>query len=1009
MRKYESFVHLHAHSDLGSLLDGIASPEALARRAAELRQPALALTDHGSLGSAIKHYQACAKYGIKPILGYEAYAVRSGSIQFAKNNQDRTNHHLTILAADNTGWQNLLRLATIASTEGFYQKPRLDRRLLMAHHEGLIVLSGCMGSEVSRRILAGDFDGAVQAADWFRAVFEDRFYLEIHEHGMADEVPLTAGLLALSRKLGIPLVAANDVHYLLKADEPYHDIAMKTQTGGKLGGFETKEFYLKSFGEMCATGLPEDALRRTLEVAERCNVVLSLGQQEFPRPAGVPDGADEHEWLTKLAQDGADRVYGLYWDRDEAFVARLRDELGVIRDTGFIRYFLIVADMVNWARQQGILSSARGSAAGSLVAYCVGITPVDPIRFNLVFERFLNPGRAPDVDLDFADDRRHEVIDYLVHTYGPGHVAQIITYGIMAGRSSIRDVARALDYPYDVGDRLAKLVPNGVKLAKAVEDVPELVQERGHPVIAIALHLEGTARNAGTHAAGVVIGARPLVEVVPLTRARDGSGVPLTQWEMHDLETVGLAKFDILGLANLSILAHTVHLIRQHRGVDVLPNLVPGDDRKTFMTLGAAETTGVFQLESPGMRRYLRQLQPDSVEDLMAMVALYRPGPLHIIPEFIARKRGEQPVEYPHPALEPILKRTYGLMVYQEAIMEIAKTICGMDLAEADKFLYAVRKKVAARLAEYEPRFRAGAAQHGMPADVIDKLWADIQPFSQYGFNRAHAACYGWLAYQTAYLKAHHAPEYMAALLTSEAGDPAKVARAIAEARLLDVLVLGPSINRSDISFTVEDAIAVRFGLGGIKHVGQVALKAILDERRTNGPYRSFDDFRARLQKRRVNSRAAGSLVGAGAFDEWGLRQEMGLKERLDTEQALMGVAVSDSPLAPYAEVLATRCDTLSDALESHSKDDRVLVGGLIVVVRPLVTKKTGERMASVTLEDRAGAMTVTVFPRLYQYAAPALQEGVVVLVGGRVDFWQGDPQVIAETVAPVGGRGVKE
>lgn len=979
----------------------------MARRAAENGDPALALTDHGNVHGLIKHYQACQKYGVRSILGWEPYVTRAATVADARDNKVRDNWHLILLAADQEGYANTLKLATFAGSDGFYYRAMIDRDAIARHSTGVVCLSGCLSGELMKTIQAGGNDKAV--IDWYRQVFGDRFFLEIQSHDIPDEVPVNRRLIELSRWSGIPLVATQDAHYLDHADAPLHDIEMRVQSAGKLGGFSTDQFFVKSRAQLEASGLEPSWLNQTLAVAEMCNVTLDLGKQVFPRPAGVLDGYNESAYLTQLADRGLYTKYPRQQAND--LVERLVYELDMIERTGYVRYFLIVADVMMWAREQGIPSSARGSAAGSLVAYCLGITPVDPIRFGLVFERFLNEGRTPDIDLDFADSRRGEVIDYLVRTYGSDRVAQIATFSHMGGRASVKDVARVLGLGFDRANVLSQQVPDKLDvpdgstlLTEAVRQISYLKHAEGleKQVLDTALQLEGTVRGTGTHAAGVVLGDRPLVELTALQRPKSGDLLQ-TQIDMHDAEKVGLTKFDFLGLANLSIVADTVRLVRQHRGIDLTPELFPDWDARAEDLLQHGETTGIFQLESGGLRRYLKQLRPDRVEDLMAMVALYRPGPLKIIPEFIDRKVGNLPVTCPHPLLEPILAETQGLMVYQEAIMQMATDVAGFTKLESDQFLYAVRKKKKEVLAQWEPRFRA-ALETKMPAAVVDDIWKAILPFADYGFNKSHAACYGVLAYQTAFLKGNYTPEYMAALLTSEAGNHKKVSAAVSEARRFDVPVYGPDVNQSDRSFTVEGGWGVRFGLTGIKNVGPVALDILLSERARNGPFASLSSLRERCGSK-VNVRVLESLVLAGALDSLGPRDRhlflldrCGPVSRADwiaAERAVLGLTLSDSPLSLVEDKLLDLTTTEAGRLADHAVGDRVAVGGLVEEVRTFKTKK-GQDMASLKLADWTGDLSVTVFPRLWA-SYEDLAEGSVVVVRGRVDQFGGELQVNAD------------
>ena len=925
------FVHCHLHTEY-SLLDGEARIAALMQQAQHLGMSAVALTDHGALYGAIEFYEQARVYGITPIIGVEAYiAPRRMTDKDPK--LDAAAFHLVLLARNDEGYRNLLKLTTAAHLGGFYYKPRIDRALLARHSGGLIGLSACLQGEIPRAILRDDLAAARSLAATYRDIFgPGHFYLEVQNHGIAEQRVLTQGLRALARDLGLPLVATNDVHYVTRDEADAQDALMCIQMGADLNEKDkprmgdVPEFYLKGPDEMAERfrDLPE-ALRSTLAIAEQCDLTIETGAVRLPH-FPVPEGETADSYLRNLCEAGLRRIYG---DVTPPLAERLNYELGVIGKMQYAAYFLIVQDFVNFARRRGIYTTVRGSAAGSLVLYACGVTDVDPIAYRLPFDRFLNLERytMPDIDVDFMDSRRDEVIKYVVDKYGADRVAQIITFGTLGARAAIRDLGRVMGLPYGDVDRIAKLVPGAnVTLQEALAAEPELrAAAEGTPAIRrlldMAQKLEGVARHASTHAAGVIISRDPLTDSVPLQRATKGD-LLMTQYDMNSVARLGLLKIDFLGLTNLTILDAAIHLIRETKGIEIDLQRLPLDDKPTYALLASGETTGIFQLEGRGMTRYLRELKPDRIEDVMAMVALFRPGPMANIPSYIRRKHGQEKVAYLHPRLEPVLKETYGVMVYQEDIMTVAQAIAGYTLAEADVLCYAIRKKIKDRLLAQREKFVAGARANGVDARTVDQIFEQFEPFARYGFNRAHAACYGLIAYYTAYLKAHHAPEYMAALLSSIAGDMEKVAQAVAECARMNLQVLPPDVNESAASFTTNGEV-IRFGLTAVRNVGLGAIDVVIAAREAGadvmvagesgvsdivagepgasrsagisrsagadvmvagesgasrsagGPFRSLADFCARVDTRLVNQRVIASLIKAGAFDRLGSRAQM--------------------------------------------------------------------------------------------------------------------------------------
>ncbi|HEV8490134.1 MAG TPA: DNA polymerase III subunit alpha [Candidatus Limnocylindrales bacterium] len=1048
------FTHLHVHSEF-SLLDGLGRITDLVDAAAQQGFDSLALTDHGALYGAVAFWQAATSKRIKPIIGVETYVARRAMTD-REGKADAQPFHLILLAKDWTGYRNLCRLVTDAHLDGYYYKPRIDREYLAKHSEGLIGLSACLNGEVPRALEVDDRDNAKRIAGEYREIFgPDGFFLELQDHGLPEQRRLNEQLLRLAGETSLPLVVTNDLHYVHESQSPAHDVLLCVGTGNNLDTpgrlkFETSDFWLKSAAQMEAL-FPDqrEAILNSRRIAEMCNLAMPLGQLRIPH-FPVPDGETAESWLRKECQAGLIRRYGT---ATPELQERLDYELGVINSMGYAGYFLIVADFIAFARREGIQTTCRGSAPGSIVTYTLGITPVDPILYGLPFERFLNPDRVtmPDIDVDFEDSRRDEVIAYVTRKYGPDHVAQIITFGTMLARAAIRDVGRVLGHSYGEVDRVAKAVPNqlGIRLDEALEIAPQLREMYvGDPgvkrVIDFARQLEGVARNASTHAAGVVISLEPLTELMPLQKATNSEAL-MTQYEMHAIEALGLLKFDFLGLSNLTILRHAVDLVRQHRGTEagaIDLDAIPLDDPKTFELLASGETTGIFQLESAGMRRYIRDLRPTSVHDLAAMVALYRPGPMDNIPAYIRRKHGQEKVTYLHPLLEPYLEKTYGIFVYQEDIMSAAIALGGFTGPEADTLGYAIRKKKSSVLRAQKEKFVTQAAERGVDARVIDQVFAAFQPFERYGFNKAHATCYGLIAYQTAYLKANYTVEYMTAVLTAFRSNEEKVAAAIAECRRMGIEVLPPDIHRSDVEFTVEGE-AIRFGLLAVKNVGQGAIESIIDARRQGGEFRSLRDFCERVDLRLVNSRVIEALAWVGALAAFGhpaqivdalptilpaaqsaqqqqasgqvsafdllfadvaesplpSSPEASRRERLRKEKELLGLYLSEHPMGEVAEQVGQFVNAYSGDLKDESLDgQRLVVGGIVTGFRTIVTKAKST-MGVATLEDLQGTIEVVVFPKLYEQTVGIWREGSILLVAGRVDHRGEEVSLLADLV----------
>ena len=1060
--QHSDFVHLHVHSEY-SLLDGAAQLEKLVAKAKELKFPAIALTDHGNLFGAIDFYQAAQKGGIKPIVGCELYvAPRGRKERGGEDGGYEGANHLTVLVRNLTGYKNLIKLVAKAYLEGFYYKPRVDKELLAQHADGLLVLSGCLNSEVSRLISAGEHDRAREAAGWHQEVFgKDHYFMEVQAHGLDEQTKVTAETLKLAQAIGAPIAGTNDSHYLEAGHGRAHEALLCIQTGSTLldpkrWRFSTEEFYVKSADEMARVfaEIP-DACRNTLAVAERCNLTLEFGSFHLPRYV-VPENHTLESYLEHVARDGLKRRYGA--NPRDAIEERFAHELRIIEKMGFAGYFLVVWDFIHYARERGIaVGPGRGSSAGSLVAYCLGITNVDPIRYGLLFERFLNPERIsmPDMDIDFADDRRDEVIRYVAEKYGHDRVAHIITFGTLGAKAAIRDVGRVLGMTYADVDRIAKLVPAfplNITLDDAYQKSPPLAemvktQTNVKELWDIARTLEGCTRHASVHASAVVISDDALDEHIPLYKDPKRPEL-ITGFAMGPIEKLGLLKMDFLGLRTLTVLANTVALIRDSRGVATDLDTLPLDDAKTYALLTDARTFGVFQLESGGMRDALRGLKPSSLEDVIAMVSLYRPGPMELIPDFIARKHGRAKITYEHPAMQKFTQGTYGIMVYQEQIMQIASEMAGFTMGEADTLRRAMGKKDRELMAKQRDKFLAGCAEKGTAAAKAERVWELMEKFAGYGFNKSHAAAYALVAYQTAYFKANYPVEFMAALLTSEMGDTDKIVKYIDECRAMDLRVQPPDVNVSAVQFSVAGD-TIRFGLAAIKNVGEAAMESILATRKQDGPFKSLEDFCARVDLRLVNRRVLESLIKAGAFDSLGLprahlmagvdtaletgqRQqrekaegqasffdllptpvaapkaepialvaEWDSDQRLEFEKEVLGFYISGHPLARYASMVESFGITSTSEIAAKSAGARVLLFGQVAALKETATK-SGSRMAFVTLEDMVGTVEVTVFPEPFKAAAEHLRGRQPVLVRGRIDDADKGRVVLADDIRPL-------
>jgi DNA polymerase-3 subunit alpha len=1043
------FTHLHTHSHY-SLLDGLAKIEDLVKHAKALGMDSVALTDHGNLYGAIEFYKAAKKEGLKPIMGVEAY-IAPGDRRDKNNKDDSKYYHLVLLAENDIGWKNLIKLITRANLEGFYYKPRMDKEILREHHEGLIALSACLAGEVSRNLERANYEGAKKAALEYDQIFgRGNFFLEIGHHpGIPETIPQREGLLKIAAETGIPLVATQDIHYLRKEDAEVHDVLLAIGTGDLVSKsdrltLKNDDFSMRSPDEMTAlfAELPE-AVENTAEIADRCNVNIKLGETQLPK-FPLPPGVEANAYMRTLVDE---RIGARYPEITQTVKDRLEYELSVIEKMGFADYFLIVQDFINWAKERGIVvGPGRGSAAGSLVSYVLGITDVDPIHYGLLFERFLNPDRIqlPDIDVDFTDRRRDEVFGYLQEKYGVDRVAHIITFGTMAARASIRDVGRALGMSYGFCDQIAKLIPFNQDLGEALENVEELKKlyaesEDAKRVIDIAKKLEGVARHASVHACGTVISKNPLTDCLPLQHAPQDEQVVLTQFEMHSVEDLGLLKMDLLGLKNLTIIEDTLRLVLESENENIDMRRIPLDDKRVFELLQAGDTTGVFQLESSGMRRYLKELKPTSIEDIVAMVALYRPGPMDLIPEYIAVKHGRKAAQYLHPKLEPILGVTYGVGVYQEQMMRIARDLAGFSLAEADTLRKAIGKKIKELLDKQKEKLVAGMVKNEIPEATALAIWELFPPFARYGFNRSHAVCYAWVGYQTAYLKAHYPVEFMTSLLNSDAGDVERASFLIGEAKKGGIEILPPDVNKSSANFTPEGK-NIRFGLAAIKNVGEAIVGAIIAERESGGPFRNLADLLTRVKHKDLNKKSLESLAKCGAVDSFGIGRgtvlgnledivkfgsalkkaasssqsglfgsappnslrikpfpETEVKEKLQWEKELLGLYVSDHPLrAHLPKIQALKTTPIPDAFKEKSELNRLFLAGIVTRVQKIVTKK-GQPMAFTKIEDMNGAIELIVFPETLTRTNAIWKEGAVVLVGGKMSWKDNEPRFIVD------------
>lgn len=1084
-KDFVDFVHLHNHTHY-SLLDGLQKIPSMLDHVAELGQTACAITDHGTLSGAIEFYKACKERGIKPIIGMETY-VAPRTHQDKSSAGDRTPLHLTLLAKNETGYKNLMKLSTIANLEGFYYKPRVDHDLLKKYREGIICLSGCVGGELGSNILNNNYEVARDIAAWYKSVFgRENYYLEMQPHiEWEPQKKINTALKKLSKELDLELVITGDAHYTKAEDHYPHDILLCVQTGATVedpGRMKLEQDLSVNSGVSILKKFKDtpEAISNTVKIAEMCNLNIELGKILIPRFPSLPKGETEKSYLRKLVFQGSANRYTNIPKEDlpaiteekvkkkleKAVLERIEFELKVISDMGYEGYMLIVADLINWSKNQGIVCGpGRGSAAGSIIAYVTNITELDPLKYDLLFERFLNPDRIsmPDIDMDYADDRREEVIAYATEKYGRDRVAQIITFGIMAARNAVRDTGRVLAFPYGEVDAIAKLIPTPVQgrhipLEKSIVDSPELKREyesnpQAKQIIDVAVKLEGTIRNAGTHAAGVVIAPEDLVKYVPLTRASKG-GVA-TQYSMNPIEDLGLLKFDFLGLSNLTIIKNTLRIMRKVYNVELDVNKIPIDDKKTYKLLSLGDTTGVFQLESAGMKRYIRELKPDRFEDIVAMVALYRPGPMQWIEDFINRKHNPDLITYGHPTMKAALETTYGIIVYQEQVMQIAKDMCGFTGGQADTLRKGIGKKIPEVIAKMKQEFIEGAIKtSGVEKNFIEDLWKSIEDFAAYCFNKSHAACYALIAVQTAYLKAHYPAAFMAALMTSDHENLDRIAIEVAECRKLSIELLPPDINESFSEFAVVPETGnIRFGLGAVKNVGEGPIEKILEARDKSGKFENLEDFCTRVDASVINKKVMESLIKCGALDVFGDRDTMltsvdvitgyatraqknalsgqidifgslGMQEEIPPlallpnpnkpdprthlmwERELLGLFVSKHPLDDFRNYLSFKTRSIKKYSKAND-GQQITIGGIVTGMRQIYTRRN-DPMAFVTIETLDADVEIVVFPRVYEVAKDFLSIDSVISVKGKINARDKEGRLVeelkllADTIKPI-------
>ncbi len=1082
------FVHLHVHTEY-SLLDGLSNIKKLMKHVKENGMDAVAVTDHGAMYGAIEFFKEGKKQEVKPIIGLEGYVTKS------MEEKVKDNYHITLLAKSYEGYKNLMKLTSIAHMQGYYYRPRFTKGILEKHSSGIVCFSGCPQAEIPQHLINDNYKEAKKLTQWYLDVFKDDFYMEIQRHkteniiseikdmqlrGDLEKVAqngkvVEEGVVKLSRDLGIPLVATNDAHYVKKEDALAQDALVCIATGKNMSDIkrlryiDNPDFYIKTPEEMEAVfpDLP-DALENSVKIAEKCNLEIPIGSWSFPH-FKLPKGKTDGQYLEELVWSKLpDKVK----DITDEVKKRAEYELSIINSKGYAPYFLIVMDMVNWSAKNGIITNTRGSAAGSLVSYTLGITTVNPLEYNLPFERFLNPFRPspPDIDFDISDNRREDVIRYISNTYGSEKVAQICTFGRMLARGSVRDVARVLGYPYATGDRVSKLIPMGsqgfpMTISRALMESSELKSlydsdSDTEKIIDLAKQVEGSARHISVHAAGVVVAPTVLTDFTPIQLEPSGDKT-ITQYEMHACEDVGLIKFDVLGIRNLSILGNAIHIVKEKRGIEINLLKIPTNGskdvsaKKTYEMLSRGETMGTFQLSGSGITKFLKELKPERVEDLMAMVALYRPGPMAVIPEYIQRKNNPKLVKYLDPRMKEFLGKSYGLIVYQDDLLFCALNLAGYTWEEADKFRKAVGKKIPEEMAAQKDKFVKGIIDHGQNSEFAEKLWKLFEPFQAYGFNKAHAASYGMVAYYTSYMKANYPVEYMTALLTAESNDSEKISAAVYECRRMGILVLPPDINQSDVDFTIInddkslDGKAIRFGLSAIKNVGNAAIEAILESREP-GDFVSFVDFLNRVDGRRCNKKVLESLIKVGALSSFGkragllnslddIKSKLGKNKKEDNgqgglftmdamettsalvsdyslidittpefandelealERQLLGFSLSARPLIELLGSLMLSSTHKIDELETEISTGRIVkIAAVVREVRVITTKKSGAEMAFVKAEDPSGIIDLVVFPKVFQITRDFWVDGKAMLIHGKVDSRDDEANILVEAI----------
>ncbi len=1056
----KDFVHLHLHTEY-SLLDGACRIDRLMKHLKEIGQSAVAITDHGVMYGCVDFYKKAKKEGIKPIIGCEVYVSSRGRKD--KVHKLDTYYHLVLLVKNEIGYQNLTKLVTKGSSEGFYNKPRVDRELLSQYHEGLVCLSACLAGEIPRALLAGDMDRAEETARFYKDIFGDDFYIEIQDHGIEDQATVLPMLLQLAKKLDIQLVATNDCHYISKEDSKMQYALICVQTNKRLSDpdtleFETDEFYVKSADEMYElfSYIPQ-ACENTVKIAEKCNFDYEFGKTKLPIFTS-PDGSPNQVFFEKLCREGLAKRYPLI---TEEMIERLDYEIGIISRMGFVDYYLIVYDFINYARSHDIpVGPGRGSGAASLCAYCMGITNIDPLKYNLIFERFLNPERIsmPDFDIDFCYEKRQLVIDYVTEKYGSDHVCQIITFGTLAARGAVRDIGRVLDMPYSVVDKIAKLIPNNpaahISIEKALKMSPELkalydAEEQTRELLDLAMKVEGMPRNASTHAAGVVITDKPVVEYIPL-QSNDGQMV--TQFPMTTIEELGLLKMDFLGLRTLTVIDQCEKMI-QKINPDFRADNIPLNDEKTFKLLEEGDTVGVFQFESGGMKSVLTGLKPVDIEDLIAVISLYRPGPMDSIPTFIQNRHHPELIKYKHPLLENILKVTNGCIVYQEQVMQICRTLAGYSYGQADLVRRAMGKKKADVMAAERSHFITGCAENGVSEEIATEIFDEMSSFASYAFNKPHAAAYAYVAYQTAYLKAHYPKEFWAAMLTSIFENTAKILEYTQECKQRNIRILPPNINKGYSGFVVEGD-NLRYGMAAIKNVGKTFVDAMTAERQLKGEFHSVFDFCRRMMDKGFNRRALESLIKVGAFDQFGINRrrlfvnidyilnsinnenkntikgqldlfsvpgfvedtaqtfnddqhipieaDYNDTEKLNYEKQLAGIYLSGHPLEKNIEYVKniSTCNISQLTNEGNEVYDNTKQTVVAIVSKyKTYTTKKNEVMGFVTIEDLSGSMDMIVFPNIFKEIQEIISENTVLIVNGTVSLKDEEATLIADSV----------